>query len=152
MPSGGARARSGPPPDPNALRRDRDKNDWLRLDPSPRDGDPPAWPLSRPGVREQELWRTEWTRPQARVWEQRGQTLEVALFVRSVIVAEGKNATAGDRALPLRFMDDLGISAGGLAKNRWLLDEVLDHKVTRHDDPDRASAKSRFKTLEGGAA
>lgn len=47
MASGGARARSGPAPDPNALRRDR-KTDakWTVLSAEGRDGPPPEWPLS----------------------------------------------------------------------------------------------------------
>lgn len=49
MAKGGARVNSGPPPDPNALRRDRnrdlDKDGWLTLPASGFDGDVPAWPL-----------------------------------------------------------------------------------------------------------
>lgn len=47
MPRGGARLNSGPPPDPNALRRDRrdDKAGWTMLPASGRQGDPPNWPL-----------------------------------------------------------------------------------------------------------
>lgn len=47
MPRGGARVNSGPPPDPNALRRDRpsDKDGWTTLPAEGRQGDPPAWPL-----------------------------------------------------------------------------------------------------------
>jgi hypothetical protein len=47
MASGGARARSGPPPDPDALRRDR-KSDpkWITLPAEGRDGPTPEWPLS----------------------------------------------------------------------------------------------------------
>jgi hypothetical protein len=44
---GGARVNSGPPPDPNALRRDRptDKDGWKSLPASGRDGRLPKWPL-----------------------------------------------------------------------------------------------------------
>ena len=47
MASGGARARSGPPKDPDALRRDR-KSDakWKTLPAAGREGPPPEWPLS----------------------------------------------------------------------------------------------------------
>lgn len=47
MPRGGARANSGPPPDPNALRRDRadDKAGWTLLPAMGREGDTPEWPL-----------------------------------------------------------------------------------------------------------
>lgn len=46
MPSGGARAGAGRKPDPNALRRQRDGKEWVKLRPEGR-GDAPApeWPL-----------------------------------------------------------------------------------------------------------
>lgn len=48
MASGGARARSGPPPDPTALRRDRksDSAKWVILPAEGRQGPTPEWPLS----------------------------------------------------------------------------------------------------------
>lgn len=44
---GGARVNSGPPPDPNALRRDRptDKDGWKSLPAAGRSGRLPKWPL-----------------------------------------------------------------------------------------------------------
>jgi hypothetical protein len=49
MVSGGARVNSGPAPDPNALRRDRerglDKDGWLTLPAGGYTGPIPAWPL-----------------------------------------------------------------------------------------------------------
>jgi hypothetical protein len=87
------------------------------------------------------------------MWEADGQTLEVALFVRAVVVAEGRKATAADRTVVLRHMDGLGLTQGGLAKNRWIIDgRPREQKVKPTDGPDRTSAKSRFKTIEGGAA
>lgn len=47
MPRGGARVNSGPPPDPNALRRDRkkDQDGWTSLPSEGYTGSIPAWPL-----------------------------------------------------------------------------------------------------------
>lgn len=52
MPRGGARVNSGPPPDPNALRRDRkqDVAGWTTLPSEGRRGAAPKWPLA-PEVR-----------------------------------------------------------------------------------------------------
>lgn len=52
MPRGGARINSGPPPDPNALRRDRkaDKDGWLTLPEEGRKGRAPKFPL-QPDIR-----------------------------------------------------------------------------------------------------
>lgn len=47
MASGGARARSGPPKDPDALRRDRkDDAAWITLPVEGRPGPAPDWPLA----------------------------------------------------------------------------------------------------------
>ena len=71
MPRGGARTVSGPPPDPNALRRDRpsDAAGWVILPADGRPGDPPEWPLLWQTQREYDLWKREWSRPQAVMWE-----------------------------------------------------------------------------------
>jgi hypothetical protein len=47
MPKGGARVNSGPPPDPQALRRDRpsDRDGWTLLPAGGYRGDVPTWPL-----------------------------------------------------------------------------------------------------------
>jgi len=152
MPSGGARARTGPPKDPNALRRDRDKIEFVHLPAEGRTGETPAFPLDRPAQRELTLWEAEWRRPQAIMWEADGQQLEVGLYVRAVVVAEGDKATAADRGLVLRAMSDLGLTQGGLAKNRWIIDGRTEEQVKSSDGPNRRTAKSRFKTIEGGAA
>lgn len=155
MPRGGARVRSGPPPDPNALRRDRpsDAAGWVHLPAAGRSGSPPAWPLARPKPRELILWAGEWRRPQALMWEALGLANQVAVYVRTLVVTEGPKATASDRSTLLRQEAELGLSVGGLARNRWIIDrDEPAQQVTRTNDPDRASAKARFKALEGGVA
>lgn len=118
----GGHARSGPPPDPNALRRQRDGADWVHLPAAGRTGEAPGWPLSRPSPRELRLWVAEWKRPQAIVWEATGLVLEVALYVRQVATAERRTSTAAERTLVLRQMDSLGLTTGGMARNRWVID------------------------------
>ena len=96
---GGARAHSGPAPDPNALRRDRDGESWVTLPAEGRSGAAPKWPLAGKSKREAELWAQEWKRPQAVIWEANGQEIEVALYVRSLIAAESSSR----RHLAFRF-------------------------------------------------
>jgi len=151
VPSGG-HARSGPSPDPNALRRERDKAEWSHLPAAGREAPAPVWPLSRATAREIELWTEEWQRPQAVAWEANGQQREVALYVRSLKDAEKPNASVAARTLVQRQMDTLGLTVSGLRANRWVIADQPARKVTRSDDPDRAGAKSRFKTIEGGVA
>lgn len=153
MPSGGARARSGPSPDPQALRRDRDSKEWLHLPASGRQGDTPEWPLARPTKRELEIWGRLWKKPQAIAWEAHDLNDEVALYVRSLRDAESPLARAETRTLVLRLMTSLGINEAGLHGNRWVIDdEPAVTPATRTNDPARASAKTRFTTIDGGAA
>src|SRR4051812_28545199 len=89
MPSGGARSVSGPPPDPNALRRDRPGDaTWTPLPLAGRKGQIPDWPLTGMTLREEQLWRDLWVKPQAVMWERLGQWYEVAMCVRMLARAE----------------------------------------------------------------
>ena len=150
---GGARATSGPPPDPHALRRDRDKpGDWETLAAEGRQGPAPEWPLSQVSKRESDLWKREWERPQAVVWERNGQEIEVAMYVRTLVAAEKKDAAANVRTLTKQQQEALGISLPGLSRNKWRIESA---DAERSDGPARVappSAKHRFKVVEGGAA
>lgn len=144
--SGGARAHSGPPPDPAALRRERDAGQWVHLPAAGRQGDPPPWPLSRPTERELQLWAREWTRPQAIMWEQNGQTEEVAVFVRSLKDAEKPRASVASRTLIRQQMESLGISLPGLARNRWIIDHEP-AQAKRERPAVRSDVRARLKVV-----
>lgn len=148
MTSGGARARGGRAPDPNAIRRDRHYADdeWTTLPPN-RSGPPPKWPLVTPTERELALWKREWQRPQAVVWEARGQELEVALYVQAVAISEGSTSPTY-RTVVLRFLEDLGISQSGLARNRWkIAPSTAPAAERRPATTDTGSAKARLKLV-----
>jgi len=123
MSSGGARARSGPAPDPSSIRSlERGGENWTRLPMSGRSGRAPRWPLPTSATpAEAKAWRAEWKRPQAIQWEMNGQELEVALYVRRLIESEEPGATAAVSTLVVRQQQALGISLPGLARNRWLI-------------------------------
>lgn len=123
MTSGGARARSGPAPERNAIRNGRAGADWIRLPASGRKGEPPPFPLPRRTKRELAVWDQEWHRPQAIMWESSGQELEVALYVRTLVEAEHRGAAASIRTLLVRMQEHLGLSQPGLARNRWTIVE-----------------------------
>lgn len=148
----GGHARSGPPPDPNALRRDRDQGEWTKLPSAGRDGDVPPWPLPETLAGELDLWAAQWKRPQAVMWERNGQQLEVALFVRSIVVSEGAKATAADRNVVQRKMNDLGLTVPGLRANRWLIVDDIDATQTApRSSGRRPSTRDRLKLVEGGS-
>lgn len=125
MPSGGARSRSGPAADPNALRRRSGSggDDWLTLPRSGRSGRAPAWPLSKANARERELWTRLWKSPQAVAWEQLLLLDQVALYCRRLAVAERPDATAAEATLARQLQDALGLSAPGLRSMRWKIDD-----------------------------
>lgn len=122
MASGGARGRSGPAPDPDALRRDRNNDAaWITL-PASRPGPPPEWPLAvLPSPAEIHHWAREWKRPQATQWEAQGQEVEVALYVRCLAEAEVPGAAANLRGETRQRAEHLGLSLPGLARNRWII-------------------------------
>ena len=123
MTSGGARARPGPAPERDALRRARpsDAATWTHLPAAGRQGPTPAWPLSKATPRELDLWEVEWRRPQAVMWEANGQHAEVALYVRSLKDAEKPKAPVSARILVKQQQEALGISLPGLHRNRWII-------------------------------
>jgi hypothetical protein len=154
MPSGGARARSGPAPDPQALRRSRkDDAGWETL-PGPREGDAPEWPeeLAGASVSELAMWSREWRRPQARKWEVNGQEFEVAMYVRTFISAAMPDASANMRALVVRQQETLGISLSGLARNRWIVGEQQESVGAPAERAVAGEAKRRFTVVRGGNA
>jgi hypothetical protein len=148
MAKGGARAHSGPAPDPNALRRDRDAGDWTTLPASGREGPLPEWPLTKATQREIALWAREWKRPQAVMWERNGQEVEVALYVRSLRMAEMPKAPTNARTLVKQQQEALGLSLPGLARNRWRIEDVSSVKPA--PAAVGRSARDRFRVVTGG--
>jgi hypothetical protein len=126
MPSGGARARSGPVANPNSIRNGRtvDRSGWVDLPAEGREGAAPVWPLGRSTKFERETWAAEWRRPQAIAWERLGWTIQVALYVRTMAAAAQRGATAGTTTNLLRQMVNLGLTEDGMARNRWRILEA----------------------------
>lgn len=147
---GGARARSGPAPDPNALRRDRDEDDWVVLPADGREGDPPVWPLPTSTARERSLWAELWAKPQAVMWERLGQELEVALFVRRLVESEKRNSPVSLSTLVLRLAESLGLSTPGMLRNRWRIARPAPPPARVAADTSGASARERLTVVSGG--
>lgn len=135
MPRGGTRAGSGRPPgqDPDSLRsleRPETYGEWTELPKSGRTGRVPAWPLpTRTTAPERKLWNRLWKSPQAIMWEELEQHLQVAMYVRRLIEAEERGASSALTSVVLRLADSLGISALGMRSLRWRI--VDREKVAR---------------------
>jgi len=149
----GGSSNSGPAPDPNALRRERDAGDWHRLPAAGRTEPAPAWPLTQATKRENAHWIREWTRPQAVMWERMGLAVEVAMYVRTLARAEQPDSPVSLGTLVRQQQEALGLSLPGLARQKWVIDSgptAPTPKVTPTDA--RRRARSRLKTIDGGAA
>ncbi|MFI2367292.1 hypothetical protein [Streptomyces sp. NPDC018833] len=153
MPRGGARAVSGPPPDPRSLRSARvaDKGGWRTLPAEGRDGEAPVWPLTTAADRELDLWEDLWGKPQAVAWEDMGQELEVALFVRTLAEAERADARVDVKKMVRGYLDSLGLSVAGMNRNRWKIAPALEEPVALVTEPvRRPSARDRLKVVPSG--
>lgn len=158
MGSGGARSRSGPAPDPTALRRDRDVGEWTVLPAEGRQGATPDWPMDDGTVREGEMWRIMWRKPQALMWERYGQDYEVALYVRRACEAEQMDAPVALSTLVRQLADSLGLTTPGMRANRWRIDRPEPEEGTGSTSapaPGKKaapmSARARLKALPGGS-
>lgn len=158
MPSGG-HARSGPPPDPNALRRNRkDDAAWTVLPAEGRKGAPPKWPLTEAegpdAAREIELWQRLWAMPQATQWEAAQQQFEVALYVRRLAEVEVPGAPTNLGTLARQMADALGLTIPGMRTARWKIatDQVKAKREERQTTaPARPTARDRFSVVDGVA-
>jgi hypothetical protein len=154
MPKGGARTRSGPAPDPNALRRERDAGEWTILPAEGREGATPDWPFEEQSVREAVLWERLWGMPQALMWERYGQDLEVGLYVRRLAEAEKPDSAVVLSTLVRQMADSLGLTTPGMRGNRWRVDRLSEEDETLSDPtPSTAptSARARLRAVSGGA-
>lgn len=175
MPSGG-HARSGPAPDPNALRRGRSGDaEWTTLPAEGFMGEVPPFPLPRISVyyeyfedkkrvrefdgdatearweSEVELWESLWRKPQAVMWAKLGLEYEVAAYVRCYIESTGEDSNSGLKTAALRMAAEIGLSLPGMHSLRWKFAE--DEVAARRDSapaPAGKSARDRLKVISGG--
>lgn len=156
MTSGGARARSGPAPDPNALRRDRksDQAGWTMLPAEGRTAPPPEFPAPDQTGREAELWAEMWATPQALVWERDGLRHYVAMFVRLLAEAEVEKASAENRKTVRMMYADLYLTSDAMARARIRIaqDETAEKRQERRAPAKRPSARDRFAVVSSDAA
>ncbi|MFB6977699.1 hypothetical protein [Streptomyces scopuliridis] len=154
MPKGGARTRSGPAPDPTALRRERDAGEWTILPAEGRQGATPDWPLTEQADREADLWDDLWRKPQALMWERFGQEVEVALYVRRLVEAEERGSAAVLTTLVRQMADSLGLTTPGMRANRWRIDRAEESEQAPAAGPASLapnSARARLRAVPGGS-
>jgi len=156
MPRGGARTVSGPPPDPNSLRQARaaEAGGWKTLPAEGYDGPLPEWPLTEATPRERDIWGDLWSKPQAVMWAELGQDLEVALFCRTLAEAEQPDARADIKKMVRGYLDSLGLSVSGMLRNRWKIAPAAEvaalEASAAPEAPRRRSARDRLKVVPSG--
>lgn len=152
MTSGGARPRSGPMRDPNALRRNRkDDGEWITL-PAERTDPAPEWPLTEATGRELVIWERWWQKPEAFLWEADGTIDYVALTVRMFAEAEVERASAENRKTVRMMMADLYLTrdAKERARIRVAVDEVAEQREEKAAAPaPQTSSRDRMKVVNG---
>jgi len=150
MPSGGARARSGPAPDPNSLRQDGEG--WITLPREGFRGEVPEWPLTAgdelAGV-EADLWAELWRKPQAFMWEQLGLKFEVAAYVRAFVESTQPKAVNGLKTAVLRMAAEIGLSLPGMHQLHWKFAEDELGSKREAVSSSRPSARDRLRALNG---
>ena len=122
MASGGARARSGPAPDPDSYRSQN--RDWIDLPAGGFTGEVPEFPLSGALSSEVVYWADLWARPQAAAWSALGLKYQVAAYVRAFLESVEVEASAGLKTAVLRMETELGLSIAGMKQNLWRIGEV----------------------------
>lgn len=153
MAHGGARNRSGPPPDPSSGRSDR-RGLTLTALPASYAGPVPEFPLPGATERELELWDEAWTWPQANGWALATETPRrraVAMWVRTAVRCEAVDAPANLLAQLHRFADQAALTPAGLAEAGWSIarDEVRERRA-ESATPVRSSSRSKLKVVNGG--
>ncbi|AVH61330.1 hypothetical protein C4B68_21285 [Streptomyces dengpaensis] len=131
-----------------------DKGGWRTLPAEGREGALPEWPLTEAAPRELDLWEELWAKPQATAWEDMGQELEVALFVRTLAEAERADARVDVKKMVRGYLDSLGLSVAGMNRNRWKIAPVVEVPEAETAGPEpaarRPSARDRLKVVPSG--
>lgn len=140
----------GPPPDPNARRRNS-KAPLVQLPAEGRSGPTPKWPLSKARKAEAEIWEELWSTPQAVAWERLGlgAIRTVARYVRVLYEAEKPSATASIQSEARQLEDKLGLTPMSMLRLRW--EVVADEVTERRDDKATEPATRRVKAVDGDA-
>lgn len=137
-------AGNGPPPNPNARRRNK-RPEWRTLPAAGRDGNPPAFPLPGRGKALLELWASLWSSPQAVAWEQLGWTRIVARYAKLLLAAERKDAPIALLAEVRQLEDRLGLTPMSMRRLQW----EIERKPEDGDQPAGVADLDAYRSRVG---
>ena len=153
MTRGGARNRSGPAPQEGSGRSDRRGYSLTALPAEGYTGEAPEFPLPDPSDRELEVWEQAWRTPQACAWSMPSESWRirtVALWVRTSVRCEDRDAPASILAQVHRLADQIGMTTAGLAEMGWkvAVDEVAAKAAEHTSAPSKPkSSRDRLKAV-----
>ena len=152
MPSGGARAQSGPPPREGSARSESRGFRLSSISARGYRGRIPTYPLPERRImrwqyedgsrfevldsdateafreREIALWKWAWRTPQALVWSRpdfHWMQRTVASWVRQAVLCEGSRSSAADHGQLHRYAEQVGLTPAGLTRLGWkIVDDV----------------------------
>lgn len=144
----GGHAHSGPPADPNALRRDRkdDAAGWTILPLAGRNRSAPEWPIPEPTERELAVWAELWAKPVAVEWERLGHGHLVALYVRQLVLAEDPDGPVARLTVVRQYAEELALTDSGLLRHRYRIE--VDEKPAARSTPARPSSRERLRVVD----
>lgn len=150
MAKGGARNRSGPPPQEGSERSER-RGFSLTALPARYDGEVPDFPLSEASQRELDLWLEKWRGPHGAAWSQpseRWRVWDVALWVRTAVRCEAPDAPAALIGNLHRLGDRAGLSTAGLAEMGWKV--AVDETAEKRQQPtaERPKPQRRLRVAD----
>lgn len=138
-------AGNGPPPSPNARRRNA-RPAFRRLHATGRPGVPPVWPLGgRATKQELALWEQLWASPQATAWEEMGWVRTVARYARITVAAERPKAIAAVMSEARQLEDRLGLNPKAMRSLGWeIATDTSQEASGDHDVVDLDAARARL--------
>ena len=153
MAHGGARNRSGPAPQEGSGRSDRRGYSLTALPAEGYAGEVPDFPLPDVTDRELEVWEQAWRTPQACAWSMPSESWRVrtvAMWVRTSVRCEDRDAPASILAQVHRLADQIGMTTAGLAEMGWkvAVDEVAAKAAEHTSAPSKPkSSRDRLKAV-----
>ena len=134
----------GPAPSPNARRRNARPN-YTQLPAGGYQGEIPKWPLPRPTMSEKRAWDALWRTPQAAAWAQMELARPVARYVRALVIAEERGATAFMLSEVRQLEATLGLTPMSMLRLRW---EVVTDELAEQRTPAPKKTSPRLRAVE----
>jgi hypothetical protein len=156
---GGARKRSGPPPDPTSGATERGRNSTAKIDvralpAGGYTGRPPGLNqfVGKPTARHRAVWAQLWKTPQAAAWSlEPWRWRMIADLARAEVRNEDFDAPAHVFKTVSKLRDELGLSDAGMRYLGWKI-ALPNVDLTGSTPTGRPPASTRQAALEGEAA